>query len=225
MTTSFLSRLTRRHAMRPWLCNDDPTPPPPTGGGPQPPPAPPTPARPSGQSDAERAQFLENQLATTRAEAAANRVEARTANERIQGMEREIATIRTEAEARVQTAQSASNVERDQIRTRLIDAELKAAAVSAGLVDPDLLPLIPKGAITFQPDGSILGIPEAVADFKSKKPTYFRAAEAPPAPAPRITGSPTPAPAPNPLAPVTTVASMPKADYDTAKRAALRSLR
>ncbi len=54
-----------------------------------------------------------------------------------------------------------------------VDAELKAAAFAAGLVDIDLVSLIKRDGITIAADGSITGIPEAIAAFKAAKPQYF----------------------------------------------------
>lgn len=221
-----LDQIRARHRGHVWRRdNEPPPPPPPNPNPPPPPPAPPPPPRATGQTDAERIAQLDRMVADTRAEAAANRVEARSAREAQAAAQTELATLRTQADDRVRQTQEAGNVELQATRARLIDAELKAAAVSAGLVDVDLLPLIPRGAIKFGPDGAIQGIVEALADFKGKKPDYFRAQQAPPPPPPRQTGSPNPPPNPNPNPPLTSVATLAPKDYREAKAGALRALR
>ncbi len=57
---------------------------------------------------------------------------------------------------------------------RLIGAELKAAALRAGLEDPDLLKLMDRSALTIGDDGEVVGIDEAVKAFKTAKPYAFR---------------------------------------------------
>ncbi len=101
-----------------FYCNIDEPPADPPGGGTQPPAppaappaAPPIPARPAGQTDAERVAALENTIANTRAEAAANRVEARTARESEQSARAEITRIQAEATQREQAARDAGNTE------------------------------------------------------------------------------------------------------------------
>lgn len=108
-----------------------------------------------------------------------------------------------------------------------MEAEIKAAALAAGLVDVDLVPLIRRDGVIVAADGSITGIPEAIAAFKTSKPSYFR--DGTPAtpqgpPAPRAPGAPG-APAANPSPPLANVKDMPKADYEAMKRQTVRDLR
>ena len=176
---------------------------------------------------------LENTIANTRAEAAANRVEARTAKEAEAAARAEITRIQTEANERERVAREAGNTELQATRRQLIDAELKAAAIQAGLTDPDLLPLIDKRAVAYDPATSTFtGISEAIAAAKAKKPDWFN----PPAtgrtepPVRATTGSPLPPPAPGAAPPVTSVKDIPKTPegkraYEDTKNAAIRSLR
>jgi hypothetical protein len=120
------------------------------------------------------------------------------------------------------TAAQATSVFKDRTR----DAELRAAALGAGLVDLDLLPLIDKTGITVGDDGTVSGITEAIAKFKEKKPTYFGTPGAPPAPTPpRQSGSPVPPPAPGPTPGPTPVGGQSAKDYKASKGAAIASLR
>lgn len=85
--------------------------------------------------------------------------------------------------------------------------------------------MIDRRGVTVDDEGNVLGVTEAVAAFKEKKPGYFTAPVAPPPP-PRISGGPPPPP---PLAPgatpPTSVRALPKADYESQKAAQLRSLK
>jgi hypothetical protein len=213
----------------PFVCHDDPPPPAP----PAPPPAdvelPPTPPRVAGQSDTERAQQLEGILAEVRAEAAVRRIGKREAESRATALQNELATIRADADRREQTARTEGEARTNKVKQRALDAEIRAAAVTAGLRDPDLLPLIDRTGVTIDDDGNVAGVEAAITAFKTKKPEYFQAtlparaneridvrtgSPAPPAPPPGLGGNSAP----------TDVRKMPAADYKAARRAALRSL-
>jgi hypothetical protein len=112
-----------------------------------------------------------------------------------------------------------------------LDAEIRAAAVTAGLRDPDLVVLIDRAGVTIDDDGNVAGVQAAIDALKAKKPEYFQPAAPAPRPGERIdvrTGSPAPpAPPPRPgstPAPAD-VRTMPKKDYGAAKKAALAGLR
>lgn len=174
---------------------------------------------------------LERALADTRAEAAAYRIDARTSNERQTALQAELAQAREQGTVREQEIQRNADTHVQNERLLRIDAELKAAAVSAGLVDPDLLPLIPKAGIKVDANGNITGLSEAIATFKTSKPAYFRDVAAPPLPPPVNTGLRTPPPPPGSVPPVTSVMDIPrntpegKRAYAEAKRAGLAGLR
>lgn len=214
------------------VCFDgEPNPPPPPPPPAPPPPAPPVPPPPPGQTPEQRIAQLENVIANTRAEAAANRVEARTATEQVTTAQAEVTRLRQEATDRETAARDAGNVELQATRTRLIDAELKAAAVQAGLTDTDLLPLIDKRAVRYNPDGTISGVTEAIAEAKTRKPDWFKAQSGRHEPPPVVrTGSSLPPPVPGAQAPATSVRDIPKTpegkrEYEAAKRTGLASLR
>lgn len=56
---------------------------------------------------------------------------------------------------------------------RVIQAELKAEAVAAGLNDLDLLKLIDTSSVKMDEKGQVVGLKEAISEFKTKKPAYF----------------------------------------------------
>jgi len=63
--------------------------------------------------------------------------------------------------------------EQQMVKDRYIDAEMKAAAVAAGITDADLVKLIAKDKIAIGDDFSVTGTEEAVQEFKAKKPHFF----------------------------------------------------
>ena len=214
------------------------TPVPPSPQPPAPPPAaPPAPAPPPRYVEPTQrsAPDLERELADTRAEAAARRVDARTAREEADRAREEAARIRQEADARVAAAEAAGNQRAERFRQKAIDAELRAAAANAGLVDLDLLPLISREGVAADDDGNVAGVAEAVERFRAAKPTYFRGAEPGPTPGPRQPVSsgpraPVPTPAPGGPTPPPSVRDIPRtregrAEYEAKKREALRELR
>jgi hypothetical protein len=220
----------------PFICFDDPPADPPGGGNnspPQLPPAPltpPTPPRAANQAAEDRVAQLEEINANLRVEAAQRRITERDARDRLAANETEMQRLRTESAARETAAREAGTSTANKVKQRAMDAELKAAAVTAGLRDPDLLPLIDRAGITIDDDGNVTGVQAAVDAFKAKKPEFFQA----PGPAPRAservdvrTGSPAPpAPQPGARGPAPAdVRTMPKDQYGPAKKAALASLR
>lgn len=143
-----------------------------------------------------------------RAEAAANRVEARRQQERAERAEQDAAEARTAAERRVSEEVGKVTPKLEKMRATLVSAELKAAAQAAGLVDLDLLhlPALDRSKIKVNDEtGEVEGVAEAVEAFKKAKPDYFKApaaaaltpAAAAPAtpPPPARTGAPAPSPA------------------------------
>jgi hypothetical protein len=159
-----------------------------------------------------------------RAEAAANRVEARNQRERADAAEAARVADAQAAEARVQAANVAAQQATTKIKNKAADAELRAAAVSAGLVDQDLIGLIDRTGIAVDDEGTVTGVTEAIAAFKAKKPTYFTGPTAPPA-APFRTSASGPVPPPNPsVPPPASVRTIPKEDYAKQRAAALAAL-
>lgn len=229
----FLSTIAPRAAMLfqapdpPGGPNPPAPPPPPPADAPI---TPPTPPRVANQSAEDRVAQLEDINANLRVEAATRRVSERTVKDQLAANQRELDGLRTELSTRVTAARAEGQQVAEKVKKRAIDAELKAAAATAGLQDMDLLPLIERTGLACDDDGNVTGAAEAVAAFKTKKPEFFRAAPAP-RPGETITirsGSPAPpAPPPGPGGTPTgpDVRTMPKKEYGDAKKAALSSLR
>lgn len=98
--------------------------------------------------------------------------------------------FKTLAEKNASKAEAAIN--------RLKYAELKAAAIHAGILDPDFVRLADVSGVTVSDDGSVEGVEEVIADLKSKKPSWFTAAGNPPVPKTPIPGKPSTAGATGP---------------------------
>jgi Phage minor structural protein GP20 len=218
------SLLLPRHLGGPLMHFDEPTPP-----GPPPPPPPPPPAPPVHHAPpppapppAPQGQRIED----VRAEAAGYRIEARTANEKLEAANRDRDRIQQEADARVRAAEQAGQTVAEKIKTRTRDATLRAEAAAAGLADLELLPLIDVSKVTVDDEGNVIGAVEAIAAFKEKKPTYFQPVTQQPPPPPPRTGFAAPPVVPGaPPPPAQTARTMPKADYEAARRAATASLK
>jgi len=211
-----------------------------TGDPPAPPPAPPpvpppapaaiprapdTPPRGVNQTTEDRLAQLESINADLRVEAAQRRVSERTATERLTANEAEMTRLRTEVTQRETQAREGGLALSNKLKNKTIDAELRAAAATAGLTDFDLLPLVNRSGVTVDDDGNVAGVQAAIDDFKTRKPEYFRAANSPPPP-PRRTGDNVPPPNPNPGPPAPTSArTMPKEQYSGAREAAVRALK
>jgi hypothetical protein len=110
-----------------------------------------------------------------------------------------------EADGTVSAAQKAAN-------ERIIRAELKAEAIKAGLVDLDALKLADLSKVTLKDDGTVDGAEALFADLKKAKPYLFGAAN---------TSTPGNAPKPGNQQ-GKSVKDMTKAEYEAAKRAAVR---
>ena len=207
-----------------------PAPPPPPAPSPAPPAAHTTfrdPPAPRGERSVEA---LERELADTRAEAAARRVESRNNAEALDRERARAEQIQRDADARVAAAQETERQRTETFRRRTIDAELRAAAAAEGIQDLDLLPLITREGIAVDDDGNVTGATEAVQRFSAAKPAYFRQPEPAPQPGqrqPAATGPrPSAAPAPSSAAPaVADVRALPDAEYRAARLAAVRGLR
>jgi hypothetical protein len=61
------------------------------------------------------------------------------------------------------------------MQKRVIEAELKAQAVTAGLQDLDFLKMIDVSTLKISEDGGIEGLEKAISDFKASKPALFAA--------------------------------------------------
>lgn len=68
-----------------------------------------------------------------------------------------------------------NNLQKSQelMTAKMIESQLAAQAVAEGLTDLDLVKLIDTTNIAKNDKGEIIGIKEAIADFKSRKPNFF----------------------------------------------------
>ncbi len=64
---------------------------------------------------------------------------------------------------------------REEARGHVLQAELRAHATRAGILDLDALKLADLGAISFDENGDIVGIDEAIASLRDRKPYLFGA--------------------------------------------------
>jgi hypothetical protein len=69
---------------------------------------------------------------------------------------------------------SASKAEQ-QLKSKVVAAELKAQAVAAGLKDLDFIKMIDTKGLIMKEDGTIEGIEKAVEELKASKPILFGA--------------------------------------------------
>lgn len=198
-----------------------PPPPPPPVQNPNPPSPPPSPPNPPAQ--APTVAELQARITELNGEAAHYRVTARTAKEELAEAQTALTaaqgqseTARTEAQARVEATQKVA----DKFKGAAISAELKAAAVAAGIIDLDLIDMIPKASLTIDDEGRVTGVQEAVAAYKVAKPTFFQVA----GPAPRAASGSLHTPAPNPNPPVKPLRQMTKEEYAAAKAGGLKQL-
>jgi hypothetical protein len=58
--------------------------------------------------------------------------------------------------------------------TKLVDAALAAAADRAGVIDPDVLRLVDRGAVTVSDSGDVAGAEDAISKLRTAKPHLFR---------------------------------------------------
>ncbi|HTI81750.1 MAG TPA: hypothetical protein VL614_14980 [Acetobacteraceae bacterium] len=128
-----------------------------------------------GGGDGGRAQQT---LAEVRAEAAAQRVARQQAQERADTLARDLETTRADVPRLIAEEAAKHTPKITKLQGTLINAELKAAAVGAGLADLDLLhlPALDRSKIKVDDDGNVTGVEEALTEFKAKKPEYFKGA-------------------------------------------------
>jgi len=86
--------------------------------------------------------------------------------------------VKAQAEAEKKELQSqvekTSKAHQD-MQKRVIEIELKAQAMSAGLKDLDFLKMIDTSQLKMNDDGSVQGLEKAINDFKASKPQLFGA--------------------------------------------------
>lgn len=193
------------------------------GGGGEPNGATPN-ARPSGDDAHQK------QLSDIRAEAAAHRIEARKEREAREKAEAERDAARAEIDGKLKTERDTATARITKMQQRVIESDLKAQAVAAGLEDLDLLPLLDRSGINMDDDGNVTGIKEAIEAFKAKKPDYFKKEGGKKAAGNGDGGAKKPtgdggAPPPNKEPPSDNVKKMTRAEYQAWKQSGLRKMR
>lgn len=112
------------------------------------------------------------------AEAAAQRVGRQRAEEAHETTRAELERTKATIPTLVAEEAAKHTPKITKLQGTLINAELKAAAIGAGLADLDLLhlPALDRTKIKVDEDGNVTGVEEALTEFKTKKPEYFKAA-------------------------------------------------
>lgn len=146
------------------------------------------------------------------------------------GIARENETKRAEAEQRATAAEEAANVRakaaedaaeakrvevETRARNRIVNAEVRTAAIEAGMVDLDGIKLLDLSKVKVSDDGDVdvASVKALLTEMKEAKAYLFGP--------PRGTGNPNPTPVPTPPGDKS-VKELSKAEYDAAKRAAIR---
>jgi hypothetical protein len=131
----------------------------------------------------------------------------------------------TDAETRAKTAEEAAtnasktakdsaDAAKTEANERIKRAEIKAAAIAAGMIDLDGLKLADLSKVTLKEDGTIEGVDTMLTEFKTAKPYLFGT--------PNSSSNPTPTP--NPKIPEAKKATeMTAEEYAAAKTAMLKS--
>ncbi len=97
------------------------------------------------------------------------RAKHKDALEKMEGIKKQSEEEKKELSSKLDHVQKTN----EAMQQRVIDAELKAQAVSAGLKDLDFLKMVDKSSFKIGEDGNITGIDKAINDLKSTKPFLF----------------------------------------------------
>ena len=165
-------------------------------------------------------------ISDLRAEAAAHRVGERKAREELEAAKAALAAAQADIDGKLKVENDKATARITKMQQRVIESDLKAQAVAAGLEDLDLLPLLDRSGIKMDDDGNVTGVKEAIESFKAKKPDYFKKAAGgggEPRPKPKVTGDGG-APKPNETPPET-VKTMKPEEYRAWKANSLRKMR
>jgi len=147
-------------------------------------------------------EFTKEYVEGLRNEAAGHRLKAQETQQKLDAVTAERDDFKSKFEAadaaRV-TAEGAALEAKTSADQRIVSVELKAAAVSLGLIDPDDLRLLDTSALKLNDKGEVDGLADALGKLQASKPHLFKPAADPanpnPAPTDRTT-SPNPAPSP-----------------------------
>lgn len=111
--------------------------------------------------------FSREYVTELRNESKGYRLKAQEQEAKVQAAEAKAATAATEAEARVTTATQAAN-------DRILRAELKAAALKAGMIDLDGLKLADLTTVKLNEAGEVEGADALMTTMKETKPYLFQ---------------------------------------------------
>ena len=167
--------------------------------------------------------------ADLRAELAAMRIAERTAREAAENAKSELQRAKDESEKLIQTQTDTLKKTASTLEVRVVESELKAAAIAAGIRDLDLLgtKLLDRSGIKLDESGNVVGVEEALTKFKESKPEWFKDAassEPPKSAAPaKKPGSSEPPPQPAKTEKVD-VRKMSAAEYAAWKKSYMASL-
>ncbi|MCM8735999.1 phage scaffolding protein [Azospirillum sp. A1-3] len=159
------------------------------------PPAPQPPAPPAPQLPPEPQTFSREYVSELRGENKTWRLKAQAAEEAAAKAKADADAATAAAKAAEEKAQAdaaaARTAAEQAANDRIIRAELKAAAIKAGMVDLDGLKLADLSAVKLDDTGNVTGADEMLAALKESKPYLFSAPQphssnpTPPPPAPK----------------------------------------
>lgn len=125
-------------------------------------------------SKAQIAKFGEagaREIMRLRAESATHRVKATEATRKLTEREQADMTAAERAEARAMAAEASAAEALTKANDRIMRSEIKAAAATAGAIDPDAVAvLVDKAGITVGDDGEVKGVKRAVEALLKEKP-------------------------------------------------------
>lgn len=114
-------------------------------------------------------------------------------------------------------------------RQKLADQAIRTALAAEGILDPDLMGMMDRSSVTIDDQMTVTGVKEAVDNFKTQRPAFFRpaAGTVPAAPGPTVRHVPVTPAAPIVPAPpravetqeVRSVRDLSSTDYEAEKRA------
>lgn len=112
------------------------------------------------------------------AELAASNLEIKRLTDANNGLTTQVTTLTAKNTTDVTAAVDAEKAKGGKLRTKIVNAELRAQAAENGLVDTDLLghAFFDTAKITVDDDGNVAGVKEMFAEVKTKKPDWFKPA-------------------------------------------------
>jgi hypothetical protein len=168
--------------------------------------------------DTDEPEITKEYVSKLRKESEGYRLKATETQQKLDAANTELGVVKGQLESETVAR---ANAEKSAIEaktaadTRIVSVELKAAALKAGLIDPDDLRLVDAAALKLKEDGAVDGIDAVLETLKTSKPHLFTK-PADPAVPPNSTSNPTPPPSPVPPAPKNAL-EMTDAEYAAAR--------